>query len=179
MVAKLLVAVQEMCFHLLEVGPDVGLRDRNLLEAAVERPRQSAFGDDAYPTHASKAAALLESLARNHPFVDGNKQIAVLASFVFLELNGTRSRPRTTTWCPPSWTSSPGTSISPSSACASSGGSRRVRPAESAPHTWAVPECRSQAHAEVSSGRYRVPPTGTWVARGSTVSRALWGVRTA
>ena len=88
MVAKLLVAVQEMCFHLLEVGPDVGLRDRNLLEAAIERPRQSAFGDDAYPTHASKAAALLESLARNHPFVDGNKQIAVLASFVFLELNG-------------------------------------------------------------------------------------------
>ena len=77
-----------MCFHLLEVGPDVGLRDRNLLEAAVERPRQSAFGDDAYPTHASKAAALLESLARNHPFVDANKQIAVLASFVFLELNG-------------------------------------------------------------------------------------------
>lgn len=74
--------------HLLEVGPDVGLRDRNLLEAAVERPQQSAFGDDAYPTLASKAAALLESLARNHPFVDGNKRIAVLASFAFLELNG-------------------------------------------------------------------------------------------
>ena len=55
-----------------------------LLEAAVERPRQSAFGDDAYPTHASKAGALLESPARNHPFVDGNKQVAVLASFEFL-----------------------------------------------------------------------------------------------
>ncbi len=74
--------------HRIEVGADVGVRDHNLLEAAVERPRQSAFGDDAYPTLASKAAALLESLARNHPFVDGNKRIAVLASFVFLELNG-------------------------------------------------------------------------------------------
>ncbi len=61
---------------------------RNLLEAAVERPRQSAFGEDAYPTIESKAAALLDSLARNHPFIDGNKRIAVLASFVFLEFNG-------------------------------------------------------------------------------------------
>jgi hypothetical protein len=45
--------------HLLEVGEGVGLRDRVLLEAAVERPRQSAFGDDAYPTIETKAAALL------------------------------------------------------------------------------------------------------------------------
>ena len=74
--------------HLLEVGDGVGLRDRNLLEAAVERPRQSAFGEDAYPTIESKAAALLESLARNHPFIDGNKRIGVLASFVSLEING-------------------------------------------------------------------------------------------
>lgn len=74
--------------HQLEVGKGVGLSDRNLLEAAVERPRQSAFGEDAYPTFASKAAALLDSLARNHPFIDGNKRIAVLASFVFLEING-------------------------------------------------------------------------------------------
>ncbi len=74
--------------HLLEVGEGVGLRDRNLLEAAVERPRQSAFGEDAYPTLQSKTAALLDSLARNHPFLDGNKRIAVLASFVFLEING-------------------------------------------------------------------------------------------
>ena len=74
--------------HRLEVGPEVGLRDRGLLESAVERPRQSAFGEDAYPTLAHKAAALLESLAGNHPFLDGNKRISVLASFVFLELNG-------------------------------------------------------------------------------------------
>ena len=74
--------------HALEVGDDVGLRDRNLLEAAAERPRQSAFGDDAYLDLASKAGALLDSLVRNHPFVDGNKRIGVLASFVLIELNG-------------------------------------------------------------------------------------------
>ena len=72
----------------LDVDEGVGLRDRNLLEAAVERPRQSAFAEDAYPTIESKAAALLDLLARNHPFLDGNKRIAVLASFVFLEING-------------------------------------------------------------------------------------------
>ena len=70
------------------MGPGVGLRDGHLLEAAVERPRQSAFGEDAYPTFAAKAAALCESLAQNHPFIDGNKRVAVLASFVFLEING-------------------------------------------------------------------------------------------
>ena len=74
--------------HALEVGGHVGVRDLNLVEAAAERPRQSAFGDDAYPDLASKAAALLDSLVRNHPFVDGNKRIGVLASFVFTELNG-------------------------------------------------------------------------------------------
>jgi death on curing protein len=74
--------------HRSEVGDDVGLRDRHLLEGAVERPQQSAFGTDAYPSLASKAAALLESLVKNHPFLDGNKRIGVLASFVFVELNG-------------------------------------------------------------------------------------------
>jgi death on curing protein len=46
--------------HAVEVGPDVGLRDLGLLDAAVNRPAQSAFGEDAYPTLAAKAAALLE-----------------------------------------------------------------------------------------------------------------------
>lgn len=44
--------------HGREVGEGVGLRDKNLLEAAVERPRQSAFGDDAYPTIESKQRAV-------------------------------------------------------------------------------------------------------------------------
>ncbi len=84
---RYLTADEILRLHSVEVG-DVGVREVNLVEAAAERPRQSAFGDDAYPDLASKAAALLDSLVRNHPFVDGNKRIGVLASFVFVELNG-------------------------------------------------------------------------------------------
>ena len=64
------------------------LRDRGLLESAVARPQASAFGADAYPDLAAKAAAMLHSLVLNHPFVDGNKRTAVLATLVFLDLNG-------------------------------------------------------------------------------------------
>jgi death on curing protein len=64
------------------------LRDRGLLESAIARPQASAFGADAYPDLAAKAAAMLHSLVLNHPFVDGNKRTAVLATLVFLDLNG-------------------------------------------------------------------------------------------
>jgi prophage maintenance system killer protein len=53
----------------------------------------SAFGEDAYPTLASKAAALLESLVRNHGLVDGNKRSAGIATWLFLRLNGLRLPP--------------------------------------------------------------------------------------
>jgi death-on-curing protein len=59
-----------------------------LLESAVARPQASALGVDAYPDLISKAAALLHSLVLNHAFVDGNKRSAVLATLVFLDLNG-------------------------------------------------------------------------------------------
>jgi len=59
------------------------LRDFGALEAAVLRPQSSAFGEDAYPTIHEKAAALLHSLARNHPFVDGNKRTALAATTTF------------------------------------------------------------------------------------------------
>ncbi|HFD38582.1 MAG TPA: type II toxin-antitoxin system death-on-curing family toxin, partial [Anaerolineae bacterium] len=55
-------------------------------------PRASAFGLDAYPDLVSKAAALLHSLVMNHAFVDGNKRTAVLATLVFVDLNGHRIR---------------------------------------------------------------------------------------
>ncbi len=70
----------------LRAGP---VRDVGLLDAAVARPRSSAFGEHPYPTLSLKAAALLHSLVRNHALVDGNKRIAWLAAVVFLDLNGT------------------------------------------------------------------------------------------
>jgi death-on-curing protein len=69
----------------LGVGP---VRDIGLLDAAMGRPRSTVFGKEAYPTLALKAAALLHSLAKSHPLVDGNKRLAWLATTVFLELNG-------------------------------------------------------------------------------------------
>lgn len=64
------------------------IRDLPLLEAAVARPEASAFGEDAYPTLREKAAALLHSLARNHPFTDGNKRTAVVGTVFMLLVNG-------------------------------------------------------------------------------------------
>jgi death-on-curing protein len=70
-----------------EVGPDI-LVDLGLLESAVLRPQQTVAGQDAYPDIHTKAAALMHSLIRNHPFVDGNKRTGVLAVAVFYGLNG-------------------------------------------------------------------------------------------
>ena len=71
------------------VGGPVEVRDVGLLESAVHRPRASVLGQDAYPDLFTKAGALLHSLARNHPLVDGNKRLAWLATWVFLAKNGT------------------------------------------------------------------------------------------
>jgi death-on-curing protein len=70
------------------VGGPVQVRDLGLLDAAVNRPRASVFGQDAYPDVPTKAAALLHSLARNHPLIDGNKRLAWLATYVFCAKNG-------------------------------------------------------------------------------------------
>ncbi|MBI1279958.1 MAG: type II toxin-antitoxin system death-on-curing family toxin [Anaerolineaceae bacterium] len=64
------------------------VRDMGLLEAAAARPMASAFGEDAYITLGEKAAVLLHSLARNHPFADGNKRTAAVAALFMLAVNG-------------------------------------------------------------------------------------------
>ena len=52
------------------------------------RPQTTVFGEDAYPDVWTKAASLWQSVAKNHPLVDGNKRLGWLATAVFLELNG-------------------------------------------------------------------------------------------
>jgi death-on-curing protein len=69
---------------------EVQVRDAGLLESASARPQSTAFGDDAYPSIHGKAAALLHSLARNHPLVDGNKRLALAATIAFYGMNGLR-----------------------------------------------------------------------------------------
>jgi death-on-curing protein len=66
-----------------EFGGIHGLRDRGLLEAAIYRP-QNGYYDDL--TH--EAAALMESLANNHAFLDGNKRISFAVTDTFLRSNG-------------------------------------------------------------------------------------------
>ncbi|MFI2640417.1 type II toxin-antitoxin system death-on-curing family toxin [Kitasatospora sp. NPDC018614] len=72
---------------------DVVVRDAGLLESAVHRPSAAMFGQEAYPDLLDKAAALLQSLAINHPFVDGNKRTAWTSCVVFLALNDVQLRP--------------------------------------------------------------------------------------
>jgi death on curing protein len=70
------------------LGDPPPVRDIGLLGAAAARPQTTAFGEDAYPDLWSKAAALLQSLVKNHALVDGNKRLGWLATATFLELNG-------------------------------------------------------------------------------------------
>ncbi|MGW4049281.1 type II toxin-antitoxin system death-on-curing family toxin [Streptomyces sp. NPDC004779] len=71
----------------------VVVRDAGLLDSAVHRPSAAMFGEEAYPDLLTKAAALLQSLAVNHPFVDGYKRTAWLSCVTFLAMNGVQLRP--------------------------------------------------------------------------------------
>lgn len=67
---------------------DVAVREMGLLESAAARPQATAFGEWAYPTFEEQAAALMHSLARNHPLIDGNKRLAWSATRAFHLVNG-------------------------------------------------------------------------------------------
>lgn len=90
-----LTSVQVRMLHaesLRLFGGRTGLRDANLLESALARPRQRfAYGDN--PDLFTLAAEYAFGLARNHAFVDGNKRVALLAVRAFLFTNGWRFEP--------------------------------------------------------------------------------------
>lgn len=74
--------------QIAEHGGSAGLRDEGLLESALARAQQlHAYGHPA-PDLADLAAALAYGLARNHPFLDGNKRTAAVCCETFIELNG-------------------------------------------------------------------------------------------
>jgi death-on-curing protein len=83
-----LTVVDVLALHALLIkryGGASGIRDRGALEAALFRPQSGYYSDTI-----AEAAALFESLAINHPFVDGNKRIAFAVTDVFLRMNGYR-----------------------------------------------------------------------------------------
>ena len=64
------------------------IRDIGLLSSALARPASAMFGVEAYPEIEVKAAALMSSLAQNHPLYDGNKRSSWILTLTFLALNG-------------------------------------------------------------------------------------------
>ncbi len=77
-----------------KTGGDPNVRDMGLLESALNSPYQTFGGKELYPTLEQKAARLGHSLIANHAFVDGNKRIGILATLVFLRLNGSDFNPK-------------------------------------------------------------------------------------
>ncbi|MFZ0961953.1 MAG: type II toxin-antitoxin system death-on-curing family toxin [Terriglobia bacterium] len=83
-----LTLVEVLAIHADQIdryGGTRGIRDHGLLEAALFRPQTGYYAD-----LIEEAAALWESLAQNHPFVDGNKRTAFAATYTFLAINGAR-----------------------------------------------------------------------------------------
>lgn len=101
----------ENCIHLtievvLEIheeairrfGGSEGLRDRALLESAVAAPQATFGGNSPYRDAVEVASVYLFSLCSNHPFVDGNKRVALGSCLVFLQLNGLDPAPDSDEW---------------------------------------------------------------------------------
>ena len=69
-----------------QFGGISGIRDKNLLISAISRPSSGTKDQEFYPSPAQKAAAIIESIVKNHPFIDGNKRTGyVLMRIVLLE----------------------------------------------------------------------------------------------
>jgi death-on-curing protein len=88
---KYLTAEQVLFMHsrlIDKTGGSHGIRDLGLLQSAVSRRRATFGGQELYPDIFQKAAALMESLTKNHPFIDGNKRTAIASAGIFLERNG-------------------------------------------------------------------------------------------
>src|SRR3546814_10114538 len=83
-----LTVIEVLAIHddqIKRYGGAPGVRDRGLLEAALYRPQTGYYSD-----LIEEAAALWESLAQNHPFIDGNNRAAFAVTYTFLVINGAR-----------------------------------------------------------------------------------------
>ncbi len=67
-----------------------GVRDKNVIMSALARPHQTAFGNEIHDDIFKKAASLLDAIANNHGFIDGNKRTAMAAASLFLYAHNIR-----------------------------------------------------------------------------------------
>ncbi len=81
------IAINTVQIRLYSPAEPTGVKDPKLLDSALNRPKQSVFGSDAYPTIYEKAAALFESIAKKHAFHNANKRTALASLIVFLKIN--------------------------------------------------------------------------------------------
>lgn len=86
-----LTAEQVLFVHfrlLQETGGEHGIRDLGLLQSAIALPGATFDKQELYADIFDKAAALMESLINNHPFIDGNKRTGIACTVLFLKQNG-------------------------------------------------------------------------------------------
>lgn len=87
---KIITVRQILTLHEFEIkkyGGSSGIRDIGMLKSAIGRPFATFNGEDLYSDIYTKSAALIQSIAKNHPFVDGNKRTSFVTAAVFLRLN--------------------------------------------------------------------------------------------
>ncbi len=87
--------IKELCFNLVtellqfqEPIPEFETRFPAKLESVLETPRQTFGEDELYPTLFDKAACYFYFIIKNHPFLNGNKRMAIVTTYVFLKVNG-------------------------------------------------------------------------------------------
>jgi len=85
---KQVLAVHERAIQ--KYGGSSGIRDTSMLQSAIFRPFATFDGQDLYPDIFLKAGALIQSIVKNHPFIDGNKRTAFITTYNFLSLNGVK-----------------------------------------------------------------------------------------
>lgn len=81
------IAINTVQIRLYSPKEPLGVKDPGLLDSALNRPKQTVFSHDAYPSIYEKAAALFESIAKNHAFHNANKRTALASLIVFLKIN--------------------------------------------------------------------------------------------
>ncbi|QTN01605.1 type II toxin-antitoxin system death-on-curing family toxin [Sediminibacillus dalangtanensis] len=81
------IAINAVQIRLYSPNEPMGVKESSLLDSAINRPRQSVLGRDAYLTIEEKAAAIFESIVKNHAFHNANKRTALASMIVFLKIN--------------------------------------------------------------------------------------------
>lgn len=81
------IAINTIQIRLYSPNEPLGVKEPNLLDSAINRPKQSVMGEDAYASIYEEAAALFKFVAKNHAFYNANKRTALASLIVFLKIN--------------------------------------------------------------------------------------------